>query len=58
MMIVFFGLECIPFLYKDSYSMSDISWGLVIVFPIVYYGFVAWKDKQLEKEKNESTNQA
>lgn len=29
-------MESVPFLYNDEYSISNIKWGWVVGFPLVY----------------------
>ena len=37
---IIFAFECIPFLYKDTYSLSEIGWKSVIGIPL---GILIWR---------------
>ena len=50
---IIFVFECIPFLYKDSYSLNDISWKSVIAIPLGILIWTYFSDKQKEKNKPE-----
>ncbi|MGI9525675.1 MAG: hypothetical protein ACR2MS_01035 [Weeksellaceae bacterium] len=46
-----FVYECIPFLYKESYSFNDIDWTAIIAIPLGIFIWTYFSEKQKNKNK-------
>ena len=34
--LIILGLECVPFLYNEAYTLTEVRWGWVIGFPLTF----------------------
>jgi len=46
--------ETAPFLYNDAYTVRDMKWGWIVMFPVIFFianSFI--KNKENDKNKSE-----
>ncbi|MEM7298127.1 MAG: hypothetical protein AAF391_07660 [Bacteroidota bacterium] len=45
--LIIFGLECVPFLYNEAYTMTDVRWGWIIGFPLAFLLMSYFRKKEV-----------
>lgn len=50
--VIIIILELTPFLYRESYSFSEMKWSTAIVISLGVFAWITYQDKKSKKQEN------